>query len=97
MQAQGCRRRCEERGPALSSEQAGEPGEHDAVGGGVPRTRDLAAQHRELVPQYSDLDVLLVGSPTGPKQREQPANEDEGDRGPTSMVVTALRYGCSAP
>jgi hypothetical protein len=82
VQAQGCRRRCEERGPALSSEQSGERGGHDAVGGGVPRTRDLAAQHRQLVPQYSDLDVLLVGSPTGPKQREQPANEDEGDRGP---------------
>ena len=46
------------RGPALSSGQSGERGGRDAVGGGVSRTRDLAAQHFQLVAQDEYLGVL---------------------------------------
>ena len=73
-------RRYEEDRPALSSEQPRERREHSAIGGGLPRTCDLATQFGELMTEHGDLDVLFVGSRTGPKQPEQLANEEEGDR-----------------
>ena len=73
-------RRYEEDRPALSREQPRERREHSAIGGGLPRTCDLATQFGELMTEHGDLDVLFVGSRTGPKQPEQLANEEEGDR-----------------
>ncbi len=98
-------RRCKRRVPsallrhvASALERAvGERGGHPPVGGGLPRTRDRAAQHRELVPQWRSRRDMCRQEPDRAQAREQPANEDEGDRGPTSMIVAGLRHRCSAP
>ena len=56
--------RDEERRPALPAEQPGQRGQQSPVRRGVPRTCHLAPEHRQLMAEDGDLDVLLVRRPT---------------------------------
>src|SRR5674476_1390264 len=74
---QGCRGD-EKGGPTLARKKASECREHGAIGGGEPRTRDLAAKDRELMTQHRHLDVLLVEVWPDPNRYEQLSNEQGG-------------------
>jgi hypothetical protein len=94
--AQQRRRRDKEGRPAPSGEQPCEGGEHGAIGRGVPRTCHLASQHRQLVAEHGDLDVLFVRCWPEPEQVDQAADEQEGERtdhrnDPDSCAAPLLR------
>jgi hypothetical protein len=61
--------RDEEAGPATSGQHAADRGEQRPVGGFQPGAGHLAAEHRELVAQHEDLQVL--GGVAADQQHEQ--------------------------
>ena len=70
--------------------------EHRATGRGEPRSCHLALEHRELMTQHRDPDILLIWARTDANESKPLANEQErdwtahtGDRGPftTSLVI----------
>jgi hypothetical protein len=56
--AQQCRRRDEENRPARAGQQPRQGGQHDPVGGLDLGASDLPAEHRDLVAQDQEFDVL---------------------------------------
>ena len=80
MPAQQGRRGDKEDPPPLTAEQSGQSAQHGAISGRVPGPRHLTVQHRQLVPEHGDLDVLLVGCRAEPEEVQEPANEQERDR-----------------
>jgi hypothetical protein len=57
---QDCRGRDEEADSAAGGKQPGQTGDQGSVGPADPRSRTAPLQHRELVTQDEDLDLLVV-------------------------------------
>jgi hypothetical protein len=58
----------------MPRQQPGQDGNHGAVSPVRHRADDLPMQHRDLVPEYQDLDVL---SGIAPRQEHQPAEHPD--------------------
>ena len=65
----------EEDRPAVTAEHASERGEDRSVDGFEAGPGDLALQHRELVAQHEDLDIL--GTLTAAPQHQQVDHEPD--------------------
>ena len=78
--AQQSRWRDEEGSPTLTRKQPCKCREHRAIGRGEPRSCHLALEHRELMTQHRDLDILLIWGRTDANEVEQASNEKEGHR-----------------
>ena len=93
MPAQQRRRRDQEGGPALPRQEPGQRGQDQAIGRRVARPGNLAVQHRQLVAQDGDLDVLDVWFRTEAHQPETALYEekDEGRGHPGRRPSRLLR------
>ena len=84
-----------EDGPAVTAEHGRERGKDGAVVGFEARTHDLALQHRELMAQHEDLDVL--GTVRAAAQHQQVEHEPdktvETGRAPIFAALRSRRSG----
>src|SRR5207253_2818399 len=68
--------------PPVTAERTRERGEDDAVVGFETRTRDLALQHRELMAQHEDLDILGTIASTAQHEQFEVRAGQHGRNGP---------------
>ena len=93
MPAQQRRRRDEERRPALPRQHPGQRGEDQAIGGGVARAGNLTVQHRQLVAQDGDLEILVVWLGTQADQpQDAPYEEEHEGRGHAGHLASCISW-----